>query len=545
MNALMRFLKNREDTDLPALGRREDRVWQTALVVLLALYLAAFTIINFWGLTEYMNNDIYADTLVAKYMWDKKSLFPDGWVFGNQYYVSATPVLAAFFYGLTGSVNTAMALATTGMTAAILVSVYWLLRPFCGQTGALAGLTALVSSVLAMNLDSREEAQLLFVLASYYSCYLLSLLVAWGDYVHCIFLKKRTFCFPFLFGLLLSFAAGMQSLRQTCIMVAPLLALEGLRVLSALFRRRKIERRSVIRVAAVTTANLSGVLCIRRLHIPAVHIYGEMSPVHLGDLPDRLLQLIKAGAKITGLWYVKYYESRNGVLAFFILIFSVLSIAAVLAACWRTVMRLYRRNAGGLELLICLCVLSIAAVLASMLLFEMNIRSVYLFMWYLLVCLSVVSLLSVDHKQGKRLVLILFCAISAANLYFSYKDSLLCSLNPDFKNNPPYYTDIADELISRDLKILYGPATISCDICGLTDGRVLSSPWWRTPFKALTYIAPQDLRDSEDNEQAAYLLTDAQLEEALRSAEEEGARLTLIRQFDTMGLYTSSIQLMH
>ncbi len=542
---LTHFLKKPEETEPPALSRQEDRGWHAALLALLAFYLAAFAIINFRGLTEYMNNDIYADTLVAKYMWDKKSLFPDGWVFGNQYYVAATPVLSALFYGLTGSVNLAMALATTGMTAAILASLYWLLRPFCGRTGALAGMTALVSSVLAMNLDSREEAQLLFVLASYYSCYLLSLLITWGDYVRCIFLKERNSCFPFFLGLLLSFANGMQSLRQTCIMVAPLLALEGLRVLSALLRRRKPDWRLTVRVAAVTAANLCGVLCIRLFHVPAVHIYGEMSPVHLGDLPDRLLQLIKAGTKITGLWYVEYYASRNGTLAFFILIFSILSIAAVLAACRRTAMRLYCGNTGGLELLICLCVLSIAAACASMLLFQMEIRSVYLFMWYLLVCLSVVSMLRVDNQRGKRLALILLCAISAANLYFSYKDSLVCSLAPNFKNNPPYYTDIADELVSRDFKILYGPATITCDICGLTDGKVLSSPWWRTPFKALTYIAPQDLRDSEDNAQAAYLLTDAQLEEALYLAEKKGAQLTLIRQFDTMGLYTSSIQLMH
>ncbi len=545
MNMLTHFLKKPEETEPPALSRQEDRGWRAALLVLLAFYLAAFAIINFRGLTEYMNNDIYADTLVAKYMWDKKSLFPDGWVFGNQYYVAATPALSALFYGLTGSVNLALSLATTGMTAAILAALYWLLRPFCGRTGALAGMTALVSSVLAMNLDSREEAQLLFVLASYYSCYLLSLLITWGDYVRCIFFKDRNPCFPFFLGLLLSFANGMQSLRQTCIMIAPMLALEGLRVLSALLRRKKPDWRLTVRVAAVTAANLSGVLCIRLLHVPAVQIYGELSLAHPEDLPDRLIRLIKAGTKITGLWYVKYYASRNGALAFFILIFSILSITAVLAACWRTAMRLYHGNTGGLELLICLCVLSIAAVCASLLLFRMEIRSVYLFMWYLLVCLSVVSMLSVDCKRGKRLALILLCAISAANLYFSYKDSLACSLDPDFKNNPPYYTEIADELVSRDFKILYGPATITCDICGLTDGKVLSSPWWRTPFKALTYIAPQDLRDSEDNAQAAYLLTDAQLQEALRFAENKGAQLTLIRQFDTMGLYTSSIQLMY
>jgi len=85
----------------------------------------------------------------------------------QSYYVVATPVLSALFYGLTGSINIGMALATTVMTATILACVYWLLRPFGGRLFALTGLTALVSSILAMNLGSKEEAQLLFVLASY------------------------------------------------------------------------------------------------------------------------------------------------------------------------------------------------------------------------------------------------------------------------------------------------------------------------------------------------------------------------------------------
>ena len=545
MNILTHSTKSTGNTKQLLDGSRETQAWRIVLLMLLALYCFAFTAINFRALTEYMDNDIYADTLVAKYMWDQKSLFPEGWVFGNQYYVIATPVLSALFYGLTGSMNTAMACATTAMTIAILVALYWLLRPFGDKIFAVAGLTALVSSIITVDLGAREEAQLLFVLASYYGCYVLSLLVVWGDYVHSIFFEKKRINFPLLCGLLFSFATGMQSIRQTCVMIAPLLVFECLRVLTVLYTHKKVDWRITARVAAVTAANLVGVFFIRLLHIPAVQIYGDLSFVHLGELPERLIQIVKAGTKITGLWYVKYYAAQDGLLALFILIFSLLSIAAVLTACWRTAMRLYRKNVGGMEVLICLCVLSIAAVCASMLLFEISVRSIYLFVWYLLVTFSVVSLLPAENLIRKRLVLILLCALSTVNFYFSYKDSLQCAFNPDFKKNPPYYVDIANELESREIEILYGPAVITCDICGLTDGKVISSPWWRTPFEALQYIAPQDLHDPEDNERAAYLLTDAQLEDARRLASEKGAELTLIEKFDTMGLYSSSVQLMH
>ena len=328
-------------------------------------------------------------------------------------------------------------------------------------------------------------------------------------------------------------------------MIAPLLAFECLRVLAALHAHKKVDWRLTARVASVTAANLVGVLLIRLLHIPAVQIYGELSFVRLGELPERLIQVIKAGAKITGLWYVKYYAAQDALLALFILVFSLLSIAAVLMACWRTAVRLCRKNAGSMEALICLCVLSIAAVCASMLLFEIEVRSIYLFVWYLLVTFSVVSLLPAENLIRKRLVLILLCVLSAANFYYSYKDSLRCAFDPDFKKNPSYYVEIANELESQGIEILYGPAVITCDICGLTDGKVISSPWWHTPFEALQYIAPQDLHGPEDNERAAYLLTDTQLEDARRLASEKGAELTLIEKFDTMGLYTSSVQLMH
>ena len=98
-------------------------------ILVMACYFAVFAVINFKCFARFCEQDMYADTLVAMMMWEQKSLFPLGYVFGNQLYVVATPVLAALFYGLTGSPNTAMALATTAMSALIMLSFFWLLRP--------------------------------------------------------------------------------------------------------------------------------------------------------------------------------------------------------------------------------------------------------------------------------------------------------------------------------------------------------------------------------------------------------------------------------
>ena len=114
-------------------GGRKEWPWRAILLVLLGLYLLAFCIINFIGFGDFVSADMYSDSLLARYMWEQKSLFPEGWVFGNQYYVIATPVVAALFYGLTGSMNLAMILATTAMGLGLLISFWWMVRPFAGN----------------------------------------------------------------------------------------------------------------------------------------------------------------------------------------------------------------------------------------------------------------------------------------------------------------------------------------------------------------------------------------------------------------------------
>ena len=65
------------------------------------LFLLSFLIINFKLFPEFCDSDMFVDLYPARLMWEQKKLFPEGWVFGNQYFVIASPVWTAFFYGLT------------------------------------------------------------------------------------------------------------------------------------------------------------------------------------------------------------------------------------------------------------------------------------------------------------------------------------------------------------------------------------------------------------------------------------------------------------
>lgn len=509
--------------------------WRTALLALLLGYLLAFSIINFRGLNRFIDPDSYADTVVARYMWEQKTLFPEGWVFGNQYYVVATPVLAALFYGLTGSMNLSMALATTTMTLLLLIALTWLLRSFLDWTQTLAGLTTLVAATLvAMDLRFKPEGQLLFVIASYYSCYLLTLLVVWGDYIQGLFKGKQTFCPAFFLGLVLSLATGMQSIRQTCIMVMPLLAFECLRVLLMLLGRISRNWMPTLRAGCVTAANLAGLVLIRSLHVPALHIYGTGSLIRPEQFFSQLRDILQAALQAVGIGYLQLDPP------WFIISFSMICCAAVAMALWHAVGRVIQGKAGALDALLALCVLSLLAVAASGLLLSITIRSPYFFIWYLLVCLSVVSLLGTNRAWRRQTVLFLLCIAATANLWYSYKHNVDLSL----QNEDNAWTEVAGELMDGDYEILYGKYWDAGIICSHTDGKVLCSPWFFAPFQPLTYICPQDLRGPEDHLRAAYLVLDGEQADLWRRAEETGAELTLVREFSGMSLYTASEQLM-
>ena len=88
---------------------KREKIFSVVLTVLLLGFVGMVFYINFSINPEYYDGDIYNDINYAKEAWKAKSLFPKDWIFGNQTYVVATPVLAALFYGITGNGFTAMA----------------------------------------------------------------------------------------------------------------------------------------------------------------------------------------------------------------------------------------------------------------------------------------------------------------------------------------------------------------------------------------------------------------------------------------------------
>ena len=118
-----------------------ERRWIFAApAALLALFACAFLVVNLKGFVRFCDADMQADIQVAKLMRDQGTLFPSGWIFGNQVYVAATPVLCALLMHVVPSANLAMGLATSIMGALVLFSLFYMIRPFTERCGGLCAL---------------------------------------------------------------------------------------------------------------------------------------------------------------------------------------------------------------------------------------------------------------------------------------------------------------------------------------------------------------------------------------------------------------------
>lgn len=213
--------------------------------LLLAMVLAYFALIcavNFFAPPSFYDSDMYTDMRYAQEMWKHKSIFPDGWVFGNQLYAVSTPVVAGLFYGLIRNPVLAMGLASTVLAALVLLSFEWMLRPVVsGREGRMAGVLAFLWMVLFFgdSWHSTDGWQLLFTMCSYYASYALCAFLAFGCYLRCENLHERRYQIILAVTCFLSFGLGIQSPRQTAVMTLPLMAVECLRILKRLIRRRK------------------------------------------------------------------------------------------------------------------------------------------------------------------------------------------------------------------------------------------------------------------------------------------------------------------
>lgn len=449
--------------------------------LILMVYVLSIFWINF-HCHFWMEMDIYNDILLAHIMAENGTLFPSSWIFGNQYYVVSTPVLAAFFNSVVQDSVLSMAISSSLMTILCLLSFIWCIRPFVTRKSLLTGLLCIGGGViLGTNAACYISGlQVLYTMASYYACYLIVFLITVGVYLR----LRQGIKVPILIILLsfvLNFAISIHSLRQMCILVLPLLLLESLIILVKACTYNSNDRHHIIKeenknglfVLLVFFFSFLGALLIKCLNIPANPIIGEP---HVDGSPAVILSNFVASlrnvARISGFGIIS-----DGLQYWPLVLCSVIIAALIVLALIKI---LKKKDNGALATMILLCVISLLGMLLAGTLI-LRTRDIYYFLYWLLAASAVMYLIDSNSHRSCIACMAAIVLISGINYCYNFI--------PDFKDQCKYASDVrafSEHLSNSGVECIYDDA--SPIVAAYSHDKIVSGSFWLDYEKQSGYL---------------------------------------------------------
>lgn len=525
---------------------KREKIFSVVLTVLLLGFVGMVFYINFSINPEYYDGDIYNDINYAKEAWKAKSLFPKDWIFGNQTYVVATPVLAALFYGITGNGFTAMAIASSIMTVLTLLTYDWMTRTLFSYNERTAGFLFMIGFLLlkAHVATSQQGIQAFFTMASYYACYLINAFIVYGCYVRIRQGKfTRKHIIPAIIGVALSFGTGMQSLRQTAVMALPLVACEVLLIIiySAKDKRFAISY-STLFSAIVFIANIAGLVAMRFIEINQNSIYGTTAFVSsFKDFFRKLFLNMESVALTFGLDALELRVRLVASIPFLLIIL----IGFIL--CVKDYIK-NKCNEQGRFVLVMLLTLGCVSVFAAGVLTDVVNRALYYFMIYplLAVCVSYI----IVKFEKKRDVLFAVVAVFTAGMIIFRTAGAVEEIKAG-KDKSSTAHQIANYMLDNGYDTIYSVFGLSGVMDGAENVVVASGDKIHIvqfknvdsskPMKPVEYLCVKDGYKQWDNSKSLYLLRDHELPKVKKIAEKYDVTMTEKARFgDGLYLYSMS-----
>lgn len=525
---------------------KREKIFSVVLTVLLLGFVGMVFYINFSINPEYYDGDIYNDINYAKEAWKAKSLFPKDWIFGNQTYVVATPVLAALFYGITGNGFTAMAIASCIMTVLTLLTYDWMTRTLFSYNERTAGFLFMIGFLLlkAHVATSQQGIQAFFTMASYYACYLINAFIVYGCYVR---IRQGKFTGKHIvlavIGAALSFGTGMQSLRQTAVMALPLVACEVLLIIiySAKDKRFAISY-STLFSAIVFIANIAGLVAMRFIEINQNSIYGTTAFVSsFKDFFRKLFLNMESVALTFGLDALELRVRLVASIPFLLIIL----IGFIL--CVKDYIK-NKCNEQGRFVLVMLLTLGCVSVFAAGVLTDVVNRALYYFMIYplLAVCVSYI----IVKFEKKRDVLFSVVAVFTAGMIIFRTAGAVEEIKAGKDKNSTAH-QIANYMLDNGYDTIYSVFGLSGVMDGAENVVVASGDKIHIvqfknvdsskPMKPVEYLCVKDGYKQRDNSKSLYLLRDHELPKVKKIAGKYDVTMTEKARFgDGLYLYSMS-----
>ena len=524
---------------------KREKIFSVVLTVLLLGFVGMVFYINFSINPEYYDGDIYNDINYAKEAWKAKSLFPKDWIFGNQTYVVATPVLAALFYGITGNGFTAMAIASCIMTVLTLLTYDWMTRTLFSYNERTAGFLFMIGFLLlkAHVATSQQGIQAFFTMASYYACYLINAFIVYGCYVR---IRQGKFTgkhiIPAIIGAALSFGTGMQSLRQTAVMALPLVACEVLLIIIYSAKERFAISYSTLFSAIVFIANIAGLVAMRFIEINQNSIYGTTAFVSsFKDFFRKLFLNMESVALTFGLDALELRMRLVASIPFLLIIL----IGFIL--CVKDYIK-NKCNEQGRFVLVMLLTLGCVSVFAAGVLTDVVNRALYYFMIYplLAVCVSYI----IVKFEKKRDVLFAVVAVFTAGMIIFRTAGAVEEIKAGKDKNSTAH-QIANYMLDNGYDTIYSVFGLSGVMDGAENVVVASGDKIHIvqfknvdsskPMKPVEYLCVKDGYKQWDNSKSLYLLRDHELPKVKKIAEKYDVTMAEKARFgDGLFLYSMS-----
>lgn len=596
---------------------------------IIIIFFAVFCVINFCGFESFCDSDMYQDIYVSKLIWNSKSIFPPNWTFSNQYFVLAAPNIAAIIYGITGSMNLSMELATTIYTLFILAAYVYMIKAVTrSKTVILVSLICFMAAVTGYDIVNTHQGQLYFLMVSYYASYIFTVFLVYGVYLRYLFVKREeefTAKAPesndfvlkdaisdkgnnsgvnhpgilaYILAIIFTIATGMQSLRQTAIMILPLACVEGIRFFYKVFGKSYNKKDWAVtwKMATLAITNIIAYLLVAVVIKPShCVLYGGTGIRSVSTWGQGFVKSAGNLAKITGiqsLWGAKNYK-QNIVLGLIAVMVICVVIYAVVSAI-KTVFKETKGKTKGnvkeqtnirsniekndnsnnecnvakeryiqpIHVLIILFFLGILSIGAMGTLMDIKIRDIYFFMWYPLVATSLTYLLigktttktnaviqnqsddainqnNASDAANKYVELAIVILMSIAFI-ISYGSSAINAFNTTKTQNQLTCQFLED----NNIHYLYGHWNTVPEIAVYSDGSITPGGWYTTIYDPIDYLNPKGIYDDNCNNAAAYLILPEEKSEALKIAKDRGITLNQIYSTSAYTIYTADGQLM-
>lgn len=500
--------------------KKPSNIIYIVFVLGILLYLGSIIWINLNG-RQWFGFDIYSDAMTAKYMSESRSFFPDNWVFGNQYYIVATPVIAALINFFLQDAYLSLGIASCIMTLLTVGCYIWCIKPFVNNKSLIVGLFCLIGGTI-FGIDAANNTdglQVFFTMASYYSCYVIGILFTLGLWLR-LYTNKNINFICIIVAILLNLSLGMQSLRETLVLNIPLCMLAVYVFL--IEKKEKINNKEILMskgnlfIVSMLIANLFGIFLIKLF----TNIFKINNHTILKDVSSNLFEniqhsfsefLVYTGLNISSTSRVEIFHFISSLFVLSVVLYSLFSIFK--SHCKTPV-----------SFLVIFCLLSLSAVFFAGI-FVIKVRTIYFFVWYLLVTFSFVyvsekvleTTFEKRHIRYKLYIvsLLTLLLIGFGNYYSNFRFDFI-----SYNAKKEFYKKMTAELQANDIKYLYSDWRVNEAgvVSAFSNSDIICGTFLFNNFndKGLVshvkYLCSEDWYKSEYSEHSYIMLFDRSLE---------------------------------